>query len=173
MRVTLEKLNAIPDYFKGKQLTYLTYNTKEDPGEGIIGAVQMVDAGVVGIIGDALSPVSKTEQLVLKTHKIPQISPSSTSTEFSDKVTYPYFLRTIPEGGQVIGRALIDMILHFGWDQVATIGTNDDYGSPGIYNIYIYRRYRSIKYSIEMTSFVSHLISFTLLSSFVCSHYYY
>ena len=86
---------------------------------------------VVGVIGAIVSFVSIPVASFFRLFKMPQISFSSTSPILNDRDRYSYFFRTIPSDDQQ-AQAMIDIILHFQWDHVSTIYSNNLYGQPGI-----------------------------------------
>lgn len=60
-----------------------------------------------------------------------QVSYFATCTCLTDKRVYPSFLRTVPSDMfQVQG--LVQLVGHFGWHWVGTVGTEDDYSRYGI-----------------------------------------
>ena len=72
---------------------------------------------------------------VLRLIKLPQISYGSSSTELSNRELYSYFYRTFPPDDQQ-ARAIIDLIVHFGWDHISTINSNNFYGQRGIEEVH-------------------------------------
>ena len=89
------------------------------------------DPYVVSLIGGARSEISQRVNHVLGVCTLPQISYSSTSVSLSDKRVYSTFLRTIPPDNYQ-ARAMADIAKHFGWDYVATVATDEDYGRQGV-----------------------------------------
>ena len=72
---------------------------------------------------------------VLRLIKMPQISYGSSSTALSNRELYSYFYRTFPPDDQQ-ARAIIDLIVHFGWDHISTINSNNLYGQRGIEEVH-------------------------------------
>nr|KAG5713089.1 hypothetical protein BaRGS_021883 [Batillaria attramentaria] len=64
---------------------------------------------------------------VLQLFKLPQISPTSTSDVLSDKVNFPYFLRTLPPDRDQV-QALAHIVRHFNWTYVSLVYSLDPYG---------------------------------------------
>ena len=87
------------------------------------------------IIGALESSITIPVASMLRLMKMPQISYGSSSTALSDRELYSYFYRTFPPDDQQ-ARAIIDLIVHFGWDHIATINSNDIYGQRGIEQVY-------------------------------------
>ena len=86
---------------------------------------------VVAVIGAIVSYVSVPVASFFRVFNMPQISFSSTSPLLSNRDRYTYFYRTIPPDDQQ-AKAMIDLIIYFGWDHVSTIYSNNLYGRPGI-----------------------------------------
>ena len=76
-------------------------------------------------------PVAST----LRLFKMPQVSFGSSSTALSNRELYSYFYRTFPPDDQQ-ARAIIDLIVHFGWDHISTINSNNLYGQRGIEEVH-------------------------------------
>ena len=68
---------------------------------------------------------------LLRLFKKPQISYGSSSTALSNRDLYSYFYRTFPPDDKQ-AQAMVDLILHFGWDHISTINSNNLYGQRGI-----------------------------------------
>jgi ABC-type branched-subunit amino acid transport system substrate-binding protein len=131
-RMAIEEINEDSSLLPNTNITYLVRDTATDPATGVTAAGELIAWGAVGLIGAASSSVSMAVAGgPALTNKIPQISYSSTNALLSDKVTYPYFLRVVPPDS-LQGVALANIVSKFGWDQVATLATSDDYGQGGI-----------------------------------------
>jgi len=131
-RMAVKAINADDTLLAGKTLELLVRDTGTDPATGVQVAGDVISLGAVGLIGAASSGVSSAiAQGPAKTSKVPQISYSSTSPSLSDKTEHPYFLRVVPPDS-VQGVALANIVNEFGWDNVATLASSDDYGLGGI-----------------------------------------
>ncbi|XP_059363107.1 extracellular calcium-sensing receptor [Carassius carassius] len=88
-------------------------------------------APVPAVIGLASSSPTRAVAQTLGPFGIPLISYFATCTCLTDKKEYPSFLRTVPSDVfQVQG--LVQLVSHFGWRWVGTVGTDDDYSHYGI-----------------------------------------
>ena len=130
-RIAIEEINANSEILPNTQLEWLVRDTATDPNTGATAAQELIDQGVVGLIGAASSSVSMAIAAVAAQNQIPQISYSSTAADLSDKDQYPYFMRVVPPDS-LQGIALAGIVKYFGWKEVATLATSDDYGQGGI-----------------------------------------
>ncbi|KAM3620901.1 uncharacterized protein V6R79_003512 [Siganus canaliculatus] len=62
---------------------------------------------------------------------MPQISYGATSDKFSDKLLYPSFFRTVPSDKWQV-QAMVDLLNQFGWNWVAVVGSEEEYGQRGV-----------------------------------------
>jgi len=82
------------------------------------------------ILGAAASRVSIPVAGLCRLFQVPQISYVSASTPLSDRVLYPYFYRTnIPDDLQA--KALISLLIAFGWNHISIVYTSNGYGTSG------------------------------------------
>ncbi|XP_058243159.1 extracellular calcium-sensing receptor-like [Hemibagrus wyckioides] len=88
-------------------------------------------APVPAIIGLASSSPTRAVAQTFGPFQIPMISYFATCTCLSDKNVYPTFLRTVPSDVFQV-QALVQLMAHFNWRWVGTIGTEDDYSRYGI-----------------------------------------
>ena len=86
---------------------------------------------ITAVIGATVSHVSIPIASLFRLFNLPQVSYSSTSSLLNNRDRYTYFFRTVPSDDQQ-ARAMIDLIVYFGWDHVSTIYSNNLYGQPGI-----------------------------------------
>ncbi|XP_077079893.1 taste receptor type 1 member 1-like [Siphateles boraxobius] len=92
----------------------------------------------IALTGPAQSTRAITIAPLFTMDLIPMVNYGASSHALSNKLKYPSFVRTIPSN-----KNLIEMIIHiiqwFGWNWVAFLGSQDDYGSDGLnlFNTYI------------------------------------
>ncbi|KAL5009877.1 hypothetical protein ScPMuIL_012182 [Solemya velum] len=86
---------------------------------------------IAGLIGPGSSENSIHVQNLLQIFHIPQIGYSATSTSFSDKNLYKYFVRVVPSD-RYQAQALLDIVLHFNWTYISTVYTDGNYGAKGM-----------------------------------------
>ncbi len=89
------------------------------------------EVAVSGVVGAQYSSVSIDIANLLRLHKIPQISHTSSSDLLSDKTRFDYFFRTVPPNSQQ-AKAIGDIILAFNWTYVFALYSDDAYGLGGI-----------------------------------------
>lgn len=131
-RMAIKAINEDNSLLPDTTLTLIVEDTQTDPATGSSVASKVISDGAVGIVGAASSSVSiSIAGGPAKTNKVPQISYSSTNPDLSDKEKYPYFLRVVPSDAAQ-GIAVANLINEWGWTQVATLATSDDYGLGGI-----------------------------------------
>lgn len=84
------------------------------------------------VIGDYASFISVPVASFLRVFSIPQVS-VATSVLLNNRERFGYFYRTVPADDQQT-QAILDLVLHFGWNHISTLHSNDLYGEPGIDN---------------------------------------
>ncbi|XP_003391520.1 PREDICTED: metabotropic glutamate receptor 3-like, partial [Amphimedon queenslandica] len=84
---------------------------------------------VAATIGPLESFVTIPVASFFRLFQMPQVSYASTSTVLSNRNQYGYFFRTLPPD-DLQAKAIIDIILHYNWDHVSTIYTNNLFGEP-------------------------------------------
>lgn len=128
---TAGSLAAMNNLLPNTNLGFIVGDSKRDEGVAFFEAQTLANAGVKAVVGAASSGPTKNAHLVFKQSSITQISYSATSPDLSDITAYPYFFRTPPSDAyQAV--AMVAVVKYFGWSEVATIATNDAYGSAGI-----------------------------------------
>ncbi|XP_069610558.1 vomeronasal type-2 receptor 26-like [Ranitomeya imitator] len=80
---------------------------------------------VVAFIGHLLSSSSQAIAYLLNIYGYSQVSYGATDPVFSDRVLFPFFFRTVPNK-QVMNRALVKLLKHFGWTWVGIVYSADD-----------------------------------------------
>ena len=87
-------------------------------------------SGVIGIVGPGRSSMSLTAASVADLFQVPMISYAATSDELSDKIKFPFFLRSVaPDRFQV--DAIVDILVHFQWVYITILYSTDEYGING------------------------------------------
>ncbi|KAF9187542.1 hypothetical protein BGZ50_001889 [Haplosporangium sp. Z 11] len=86
----------------------------------VSGAGALINAKVLGVMGDIGSELTRYEALITSSVSIPQCSFASVSTILSDEGTYPYFYRTIPTVIAYL-EAILNVIKSSGWRRITVI----------------------------------------------------
>ncbi|KAI5093266.1 taste receptor type 1 member 3 precursor [Silurus meridionalis] len=85
---------------------------------------------VHAVIGPYSSEMTSVIGQLVSFFLMPQVSYRATSDGFSDKLTYPSFMRTAPsDSWQAL--AMVQLLQQFGWNWVAVIGSDETYGQQG------------------------------------------
>ena len=108
---------------------------------------------IVAFIAPISSGMSKAISGLASRYEIPHISYGATHQDLSDKISYPYFSRIVPPD-QFQARAIIDILRHFNWSYISTVGSNSDYSRNGMGHIQRLARLHGIciAYSAEARS---------------------
>uniref|UniRef100_A0A8C5GZ09 Taste receptor type 1 member 1-like n=1 Tax=Gouania willdenowi TaxID=441366 RepID=A0A8C5GZ09_GOUWI len=83
---------------------------------------------VTAVIGGYTSSKSLTVAPLFMTRFIPMVSYSASSSLFSEKKTFPSFLRTVHPNKAIIA-VVVRILQHFDWRWVAFLNIDDDYGN--------------------------------------------
>eukprot|EP00466_Bigelowiella_natans_P015442 jgi/Bigna1/77411/fgenesh1_pg.47_\ len=85
---------------------------------------------VAAFLGPNSSSTSKAVSPLATVFGLPHISYAATSSELSNKATYPNFFRTTPEdSGQAA--AMVAFVTYVGWKKICVVNSLDTYGSTG------------------------------------------
>ncbi|XP_060714745.1 taste receptor type 1 member 3 [Tachysurus vachellii] len=147
MKYTIDEINAKPDLLPNVKLGFETY---DDCGQSAIimkptllffttNNSDILDVmcnyteyktRVHAIIGPYSSEMANVIGQLVSFFLMPQVSYRATSNSFSDKLTYPSFMRTAPtDSWQAL--AMVQLLQQFGWNWVAVIGSDETYGKEG------------------------------------------
>ena len=106
----------------------VTENCEYDIYPSIVNTTQR-SIPTLGMVGARASRVSIPVASLERLFQVPQISQSSTSPLLSNRDLYTYFFRTIsPDNIQA--RAIIALMVQFGWNHISVIYSSDAYGTP-------------------------------------------
>uniref|UniRef100_A0A3Q4HU01 Taste receptor type 1 member 3 n=1 Tax=Neolamprologus brichardi TaxID=32507 RepID=A0A3Q4HU01_NEOBR len=89
------------------------------------------ETSVAAVIGPYTSKMVSFIGKLLGFFLMPQISYGATSDTFSDDVSYPSFFRTVPSDKLQVD-VIIKLIEEFGWNWVAIVGSDEEYGQQGV-----------------------------------------
>ncbi|XP_005943707.1 taste receptor type 1 member 3 [Haplochromis burtoni] len=89
------------------------------------------ETSVAAVIGPLTSEMVSVIGKLLGFFLMPQISYGATSDKFSDDVSYPSFFRTVPSDKWQVD-VIIKLIEEFGWNWVAIVGSDEEYGQQGV-----------------------------------------
>ncbi|XP_060733779.1 extracellular calcium-sensing receptor-like [Tachysurus vachellii] len=151
MVFAIEEINRNPSLLPGMKLGYRILDSCDHVHTSLQSAFSLVNgsstvqqessaarnvlclskAPVPAIIGLASSSPSRAVAQTFGPLQIPMISYFATCTCLTDKKVYPTFLRTVPSDVFQV-QALVQLMAHFNWRWVGTIGTEDDYSRYGI-----------------------------------------
>ncbi|XP_062505924.1 gamma-aminobutyric acid type B receptor subunit 1-like isoform X2 [Corticium candelabrum] len=125
-RDIINQKGLIPGY----NLTTEIHNGKCDVSEGLesfIDSLLARDRLLVGFVGPGCSSSAKPIGAVSRQYPFISISYSAESSELSNSVTYPYFLRTVPPAGE-LQKLWLALLKHYGWFRFALVIQNDHAG---------------------------------------------
>ncbi|XP_029975171.1 taste receptor type 1 member 1-like [Salarias fasciatus] len=141
MRFAVEEINNSTSLLPNVSIGYILFDQCSDghsfPSmfnlisvDGLIDPWGEPPKNLIGVIGSNTSPKTVSVAPLLMMDLIPMVSYGAASSEFSEKKTYPSFLRTIHTNKDVI-EIIVKMLKHFKWHWVSFLHVNDNYGSDG------------------------------------------
>lgn len=86
---------------------------------------------VVGVIGPESSSASVLTANLFGMFHVPQISPTASCDELSNKNKYPYFLRMAPPDRYQVA-AMLSLMRHFRWNHAAVVHSRGSYGESAV-----------------------------------------
>ncbi|KAF2985716.1 hypothetical protein EK904_014948 [Melospiza melodia maxima] len=82
---------------------------------------------VIAVIGPHKSDLCLLTAKLFSSFLIPQVSYGASSETLSNTELYPSFYRTVPSDKNLV-EAVVLLLNHFGWNWVATVASDDEYG---------------------------------------------
>lgn len=138
MNFAVEKINRNEKLLPNITLGTLIYDTCASKTIGANHAKEFIKMTIdddqrqlAGVVGAFTSGVSLDVANFLRVFEIPQISYASTSETLSNKDIYSYFMRTVPPD-TFQAKAIIDIVLRFGWSYISVVNSHGEYGESGI-----------------------------------------
>ncbi|NWI89922.1 TS1R3 protein, partial [Pitta sordida] len=144
MKFAIEEINNSTSLLPGVTLGYDMYDTCFEPllalhpsllflsqngttGIGILSNYTDYQARVTAVIGPHNSGLCLVTAKLFGSFLIPQVSYAASSEKLSNMELYPSFYRTVPSD-KVLVEAVLHLLNRFGWNWIATIASDDEYG---------------------------------------------
>ncbi|KAM4588361.1 taste receptor type 1 member 3 [Odontesthes bonariensis] len=148
MKYAVDEINANQTLLPGIKLGYEIYDTCGDSSvivkptlsfltEKSINTLSVecnytdYETSISAVIGPLTSEMVSVIGKLLGFFLMPQISYGATSDKFSDTLVYPSFFRTVPSDKWQVD-AMAHLIKEFGWNWVAVVGSEEEYGQRGV-----------------------------------------
>ncbi|NWQ99524.1 TS1R3 protein, partial [Paradoxornis webbianus] len=144
MRFAIDQINNSSSLLPGITLGYDMYDTCFEPlvalqpsllfltrngttGIGVLCNYTEYQPRVTAVIGPHKSDLCLVTAKLFSSFLIPQVSYGASSETLSNTELYPSFYRTVP-GDRNLAEAVVLLLHQFGWNWVATVGSDDEYG---------------------------------------------
>ncbi|XP_042199720.1 taste receptor type 1 member 1 [Callorhinchus milii] len=106
-------------------------NTDYQPGVPISSNYTSYQPNVIAIIGPASTTITVTIARFLGYFLVPLISYAASGEVLGNRIRFPSFFRTIPNDIKQ-AEAMALLIQEFGWNWIAAVGSDNEYGRQGI-----------------------------------------
>ncbi|NWS17533.1 TS1R3 protein, partial [Pachyramphus minor] len=144
MRFAIDEINNSTSLLPGVTLGYDMYDTCFEPlvalqssllfltrngttGIGILCNSTDCQPRVTAVIGPHQSDLCLVTAKLFSSFLIPQVSYAASSEKLSSAELYPSFYRTVPSDKNLV-EAVVLLLNRFGWNWIATIASDDEYG---------------------------------------------
>ncbi|NWV50272.1 TS1R3 protein, partial [Daphoenositta chrysoptera] len=144
MRFAIDQINNSSSLLPGIRLGYDMYDTcfealvalqpsllfltrNGTSGIGVLCNYTEYQPRVTAVIGPHKSDLCLVTAKLFSSFLIPQVSYGASSETLSNTELYPSFYRTVPSDKNLV-EAVVLLLNQFGWNWVATIGSDDEYG---------------------------------------------
>jgi ABC-type branched-subunit amino acid transport system substrate-binding protein len=129
MRYAVYRMNDMPNFLpSNKRISPVLLDDQTKPSMAVLHSINVPLIGAAGVIGGMSSSISIVVQDVISAWKIPQISPSATAPQLSNKDLYPTFSR-VCSSAKVEGDIIVELSKMYSWTELSIISTLDAYGS--------------------------------------------
>lgn len=130
MEAAVSDVNGDPRILNGTELKLIEREANCSAFLGSIEAFQVLEEGVVAIIGPQSSAIARMISEIANGLKVPLISYAATDPTLS-ALQFPFFLRTTQSDSCQMA-AMADLIDFYEWKEVIAIFVDNDYGRNGI-----------------------------------------
>ncbi|NXH96989.1 TS1R3 protein, partial [Pachycephala philippinensis] len=144
MRFAIDQINNSSSLLPGITLGYDMYDTcfealvalqpsllfltrNGTTGIGVLCNYTEYQPRVTAVIGPHASDLCLVTAKLFSSFLIPQVSYGASSETLSNTELYPSFYRTVPSDKNLV-EAVVLLLTQFGWNWVATVGSDDEYG---------------------------------------------
>ncbi|NXK36224.1 TS1R3 protein, partial [Piprites chloris] len=142
MRFAIDEINNSTSLLPGVTLGYDMYDTCFEPlvalqpsllfltrngTTGILCNSTDCQPRVTAVIGPHKSDLCLATAKLFSSFLIPQVSYGASSEKLSNAELYPSFYRTVPSDKNLV-EAVVLLLNRFGWNWIATIASDDEYG---------------------------------------------
>ncbi|XP_041888047.1 taste receptor type 1 member 3 [Corvus kubaryi] len=144
MRFAIDQINNSSSLLPGITLGYDMYDTcfealvalqpsllfltrNGTTGIGVLCNYTEYQPRVTAVIGPHKSDLCLVTAKLFSSFLIPQVSYGASSDTLSNTELYPSFYRTVPSDKNLV-EAVVLLLNQFGWNWIATIGSDDEYG---------------------------------------------
>ncbi|CAN0337537.1 unnamed protein product [Lampetra fluviatilis] len=138
MLYAIDEINERQDLLPDIRLGYDIYDSCTNVMKSLEAGVALMKATedltrppLVGVIGDGNSKQTVVLAQMLGLHDVPLISYAASAPALGNKAEFPTFMRTIP-GDSSQSKALAELVGHFRWTWIGTLGSDDEYGRQGL-----------------------------------------
>lgn len=130
MEMAVSDVNSDPTVLNGTKLNLIMKDGMCNAFLGSTGAFQLLEQGVVTIIGPQSSAMAHSISQIADAVKVPLISYAATDPTLSS-LQFPLFFRTVQSDSEQM-EAMANLIDFNGWKEVIVLFLDDDYGRNGI-----------------------------------------
>ncbi|XP_065506268.1 taste receptor type 1 member 3 [Caloenas nicobarica] len=144
MKFAIDQINNSTSLLPGVTLGYDMWDTCSEPlvalqpsllfltqngttGIGVLCNYTDYQPRVTAVIGPHRSDLCLVTAKLFSSFLIPQVSYGASSERLSNTESFPSFYRTVP-GENSLAEAVVLLLNEFGWNWVASIGSDDEYG---------------------------------------------
>uniref|UniRef100_A0A8C0FW11 Taste receptor type 1 member 3 n=1 Tax=Chelonoidis abingdonii TaxID=106734 RepID=A0A8C0FW11_CHEAB len=148
MKFAVDKINNSTSLLPGIKLGYEIYDTCLEPvvviqpsllfltregstGIRVLCSYTDYQTRVTAVIGPYVSDLALITAKLFSFFLIPQVSYGASSEKLSQEEYYPSFFRTVPSDKSQ-SKALVQLLNKFGWNWIAAIGSENEYGREGL-----------------------------------------
>ncbi|KAL1220434.1 Glutamate receptor 3.7 [Cardamine amara subsp. amara] len=151
LEAAVADVNANTSVLKGTELRLLMEDSACNVFHGSFGVFEVLEKGVVAMIGPISSSIAHTMSDIAKGLHFPLVSFAATDPTLS-ALQFPFFLRTTPDDAHQMS-ALVDLIYFHGWKEVISVYSDDELGRNGVSALddELYKQRSRISYKVPLS----------------------